>query len=219
MSRVSVRIGRWPGTSCNPSRASDDLERSSEDELMKIELNMTVYAYSTSRVLLHWFSAAIILWTLASGFYVALAQVSPPLKQGVAFINVSLTTVLIPFFGWRLALFIASHRSSALRRLSWAERCALAAHTLIYFIVTLVLATGVLMMDRPINVFDLFTFAQPVKDPQWLARFFNLHVGACLLLAALILLHVGAVVVHERRGQRILRHMALSRRHCLNGRK
>lgn len=35
---------------------------------------MTVLGYSTQRVWLHWLSAVVIIWTLASGFDVVIAM-------------------------------------------------------------------------------------------------------------------------------------------------
>jgi cytochrome b561 len=55
---------------------------------MSIELKMTVSGYSRQRVLLHWLSAAVILWTLLSGFLVAGFEVSAHIKESVALINV-----------------------------------------------------------------------------------------------------------------------------------
>jgi len=37
--------------------------------------------YTWQQVILHWLSAAIIIWTTLSGFYVALFDVSPQLKD------------------------------------------------------------------------------------------------------------------------------------------
>ena len=51
---------------------------------------MTVSGYSRQRVLLHWLSAAVILWTLLSGFFVAGFEVPAHMKESVAFFNVGL---------------------------------------------------------------------------------------------------------------------------------
>jgi cytochrome b561 len=177
--------------------------------LFFIELQMTVSGYSRQRVLLHWMSAAVILWSLASGFYVAGANVSAQVKHGVAFINVSLTTVFIPFFIWRLFIFIYHAPHASVVASSKLERLVLFAHALIYFSVSIVLVTGVLMMDRPINVFNMFRIAQPLADPGLIAQFTAIHVWACVVLSALIALHVGAVIVHEVCGRRVLRRMSL----------
>lgn len=170
---------------------------------------MTVLGYSTQRVWLHWLSAAVIVWTLISGFYVACVDVSPQLAQWVAFLNVSLTTVFIPFFVWRLFIFASHVRHISVRAFSFMEKLGLFAHTLIYLIVSIVLVTGVLMMDRPIDVFGLVEITQPLSDPELISRFLVIHVWACVVLSLLIVLHVGAVVVHELCGHRVLRRMSL----------
>jgi cytochrome b561 len=170
---------------------------------------MTVLGYSTQRVWLHWLSAAVIVWTLISGFYVACVDVSPQLAQWVAFLNVSLTTVFIPFFVWRLFIFASHARHISVRAFSFMEKLGLFAHTLIYLIVSIVLVTGVLMMDRPIDVLGLVEITQPLSDPELISRFLVIHVWACVVLSLLIVLHVGAVVVHELCGHRVLRRMSL----------
>lgn len=170
---------------------------------------MTVPGYSTQRVWLHWLSAAVIVWTLISGFYVATVDVSSRVAEWVAFFNVSLTTVFIPFFVWRIFIFVAHARHTSVRAFSFMEKIALLAHTLIYFIVSIVLATGVLMMDRPIDVFGLVEIAQPLSNPELVSRFVTIHVWACIVLSLLIVVHVGAVIVHELCGHRVLRRMSL----------
>jgi len=93
--------------------------------------------------------------------------------------------------------------------LSLMEKLALFAHTLIYIAVTVVLVTGVLMMDRPIDVFGVFEISQPLADPALISRFVTIHIGSCLVLLLLIVVHVGAVIVHETCGHRVLRRMSL----------
>jgi cytochrome b561 len=178
---------------------------------MKIELKMTVSGYSCQRVWLHWMSAVVIVWTLVSGFYVAGMDVSAQTAEKVAFINVSLTTVFIPFFFWRLCMFAAHSRDQHASPMMFGEKLAFFAHSLIYLTVSVVLLTGVLMMNRPIDVFAIFQIAQPLSDPALIAQFVTVHVWACVILSGLIALHIGAVIVHEARGQRILLRMSLRR--------
>lgn len=170
---------------------------------------MTVSGYSRQRVWLHWLSAAVISWTLLSGFYVAIVEVPSQIATLVAFVNVSLTTVFIPFFVWRLFIFVAHVPYMNVSTLSLMEKMVLCAHTLIYLMVTVVLVTGVLMMDRPIDVFGVIEITQPLHDPALHALFFTLHVCSCLFLSLLVVLHVGAVIVHELCGHRVLRRMSL----------
>ncbi|RON58973.1 cytochrome b [Pseudomonas frederiksbergensis] len=172
---------------------------------------MTVIGYSKQRVWLHWLSAAVIVWALLSGFYVACFEVSAQLRRWVSIINVSLTTVFIPFFVWRLMLFLAYVRQVSLGSMAVMEGFALLVHTLIYLTVTVVLMTGVLTMDRPIDVFGLIEIAQPLSDPWLIALCVTVHIWACVVLGLLIVLHVSAVVFHECRGHRVLRRMSLRR--------
>jgi cytochrome b561 len=170
---------------------------------------MTVSGYCKKRVLLHWISAVVIVWTLISGFYVAGNEVSERMKHWVAFFNVSLTTVFIPFFVWRFCLFVAHARYIRVSILSSEEKLAWFAHALIYLTVSVVLVTGVLMMDRPIDVFGVLEIAQPLSNPELVAQFVKIHVWACVVLSGLIALHVSAVMMHELCGHRILRRMSL----------
>ena len=172
---------------------------------------MTVMGYSGPRVWLHWLSAAVIVWTLVSGFYVACVEVPARVGQLIAFFNVSLTTVFIPFFVWRLFIFIAHARHTSVSTLPNMEKLALFAHTLIYLTVMVVLVTGVLMMDRPIDVFGVIESAQPLTDSALIALFVTIHIGSCLFLSLLIAMHVGAVIIHEACGHQVLRRMSLCR--------
>lgn len=42
-----------------------------------------------------------------------------------------------------------------------------------------------------------------------MALFVTIHVGSCLVLSLLIVMHVGAVIFHELCGHRVLRRMSL----------
>jgi len=169
---------------------------------------MTVSGYSGQRVWLHWLSAVVIIWTLASGFYVTSVQVPLQLKQTVAFFNVSLTTVFIPFFIWRLLAFISHTKARGVGHLSMVEGRVLLAHLTIYITVSVVLVTGVLMMDRPIDVFGVVEIAPLLTQPEFIQLFFTVHIWACVVLSLLVALHVGAVIVHEVCDHRVLRRMS-----------
>jgi cytochrome b561 len=74
-----------------------------------------------------------------------------------------------------------------------------------------VLLTGVLMMDRPINVFGVIEIVQPLSDPRLIALFVSFHTWTCVVLALLLAAHIGAVIVHEACRHRVLRRMSLRR--------
>ncbi|WP_236183648.1 cytochrome b [Pseudomonas protegens] len=171
---------------------------------------MKNHSYSHLQKVLHWLSAVVILWALISGFYVALFEVSAASKEWLAFFNVSLTTVFIPLFIWRLYLALTTRSSPVGQPRSFAESLAAIAHRAIYLAVIIVLITGVLMMNRPITVFDLFFIPQPLQDPYVIGLFFTVHVVSCAVLGLLVALHVAAVVKHEVAGRRVLKRMIWS---------
>lgn len=170
------------------------------------DTSVTTKTYSRSQKLLHWLSAVVILWALFTGFYVALAPVSPEMKGLAGWINVSLTTLLIPVFAWRC--FLAwRHRIPHLQPQPLMTRLAGWVHVILYLMIGMVLLTGVLMMERPIAVFDWFTLPQPLKDPALTSFFHTVHIASCAVLAALVGLHIAAVVKHSVKGKSVLGRM------------
>lgn len=159
------------------------------------------------QILLHWVSALVILWTLSSGFYVAMASVLPETKALIGYINVSLTALFIPVFVVRVYFFFThkiSHRSDSGR---WAVYAAWLVHVALYVVTAIVLATGVLMMRRDIDVFGWVSLTQPITDPYWTQWFEDIHIFSCMLLSVLVALHIAAVIKHEFHGTRVLRRM------------
>ncbi|NWD66291.1 cytochrome b/b6 domain-containing protein [Pseudomonas gingeri] len=153
---------------------------------------------------LHWLSAAIILWALVSGFYVAFLSTSLALKQVVGSFNVYVTALFIPFFVVRVLLSFSPREQTARTLAQWT---AFWVHKVIYLVTGIVLATGVMMMDRAINLFDLLLIPAPIDSAGLIAVFKKLHDVSCIVLAVLVVLHIGAVIRHEVSGHRILRRM------------
>ncbi|WP_248805734.1 cytochrome b [Pseudomonas sp. MWU13-2100] len=160
--------------------------------------------YSGTRIFLHWLSAAVILWALISGFYVALFDVSWVLKEAVSFFNVSLTTLFIPFFVVRAFLSFFQERQMLRTPAQWT---AFWVHKCMYLVTGVVLTSGVMMMDRAINVFDVLSIPAPLESAGLIAVFKKIHDVSCVVLAVLVVLHMGAVIRHEVSGHRILRRM------------
>ena len=160
--------------------------------------------YTCAQVTLHWLSAFIILWSLSAGSYVALFNVSADLKLTITALNISLTTLFIPFFIVRIYL-----RLNHLRKYSSGpgELLATFVHNVIYLVTGMVLLTGVLMMDRPITVFNWLTVPQLITSPQLLRGLHAAHQQSTEVLGLLVLLHLLAVVKHEVSGNRILKRM------------
>lgn len=168
---------------------------------------MPTYNYSRLHALLHWTFAAIIIWATITGFSNALFNLPTVIADSIDFINVSLTFMLIPLFGLRILCALNRQEPAHPNRL--AHVLAKAGHLALYIATGLVLVTGVLMMERPINLFGLVSLQQPLQEPL-LTEFFNVvHKYACMALALLVVGHVAAVVVHHWRGEKLLRRMAL----------
>ncbi|MCS3409169.1 cytochrome b [Serratia sp. AKBS12] len=163
--------------------------------------------YSRPQIILHWLSAAIIIWATLSGFYVAIVGVADPVSDAIGFFNVSITTVFIPLFILRCYYFLSAPKPTDANANPWLNFIAHATHLLLYVTILVVLITGVLMMERAINVFHLFTLPQPLHDP-WLTGLFNrIHIISCAVLAALIALHIAAVIKHEWQNKQLLKRM------------
>jgi cytochrome b561 len=168
---------------------------------------MMKHKYAWQQILLHWLSAIIIIWASISGFYVALFDTSPQIKNWVVFFNVSLTTVFIPFFILRVWYLFKLGKPQQAQPVTLATHAAEIAHFMLYVNITVVLITGVLMMERDINVFHLFYIPQPISEPSLTQLFNVIHIISCATLSGLVLLHILAVIKHEYCGNRILRKM------------
>ncbi|WXL24657.1 cytochrome b/b6 domain-containing protein [Ectopseudomonas mendocina] len=163
--------------------------------------------YSRLHVLLHWTFATIIIWATLSGFANALYSLPASVSNAIGFINVSLTALLIPLFALRILCALDRREMDSGHR----GLCLLAktGHLLLYIVTALTLITGVLMMERPVDIFGLVQLPQPLQDPA-LTRFFNTqHKYACIVMAVLIVGHIGAVIAHHVCGDKILKRMSL----------
>jgi cytochrome b561 len=81
------------------------------------------------------------------------------------------------------------------------------AHCAIYVLTAVVLLTGVLMMKEPADVFGLVRFGPVLTQPELHEWFTRLHIGSCIALAALLALHIAAVIKHQMSGNPVLKRM------------
>lgn len=178
---------------------------------MKVSGDQTMKTsrYSTTQKWLHWVSAIVILWSLLSGFYVAVFTVPESVKAWVGFFNVSLTALYIPVFVLRIYCSF-THGLDAFVKRSPQEWLALLVHKAMYGVLGVVLVTGVLMMDRSINIFNLVFIPPFDNDPAEIAAFTRVHVLSCVVLLLVLMAHIGAVVLHELRGNRVMARMSFA---------
>ena len=86
----------------------------------------------------------------------------------------------------------------------WRRRTAASVHVLLYLLLVLLPATGYVIwvwMEAPMDVFGAFDlprlFTQPAEDETLRAWSWYAHVWGGWLLAALVMLHVGAALWHR----------------------
>ncbi len=163
--------------------------------------------YSALRRTLHWLSALVIIWATVTGFMLAFLVLPEALEQWLGTFNVALTLVFMPFFLLRLWLALTRKKPPTPALTTRQVRLAAYGHGLIYGTVLTVLVSGVSMMERPVSVFALLELPPLFKAGAVTAAFSALHHYACALLALLVLGHIAAVIVHQRRGVRLMQKM------------
>ncbi|MBB5372097.1 cytochrome b/b6 domain-containing protein [Acidocella aromatica] len=162
--------------------------------------------YSRTRIMLHWLSAGVILWASLTGFIVAQLPRGNPVRQVIDILNPQITTLFIPFFLWRLALYLRAApwwRSGA----TLQQRAATSAHMALYASISAVLVSGLFMMSAPWHLLGLIPMPQLTHGVAALQTAHDCHHAACMALAWLISAHLAAVALHQLGGQPILRRM------------
>lgn len=163
--------------------------------------------YSTLQKVLHGLSALTIIWLLLSGFYIGLISADFALKRFIGELNVSVGLLLMPLFLLRLCISFGRGYGVLNGVKDLMPWLAFFVHTLMYISVVVVLMSGVFMMDRPITFFSVVTFPQPFNHVDVTEFFGRIHTPACGVLAALITLHVAAVIKHQLSGQSVIKRM------------
>ena len=155
----------------------------------------------------HWVSAGVIVWALVSGLLVAMHALPPELGDLISPFNVSITTLLLPMFVVR-ALYRLSFKAPTLRLPPAQRNVAHGVHALMYFSALFSMSSGLLMMEREIDIFDWLSFG-PLLDKGAGTKLLSiLHFSSNVMLLVLLILHVGAVVKHHLNGFPILRRMS-----------
>jgi cytochrome b561 len=170
---------------------------------------MSTEKYNRAARLLHWISAAVIIWASLAGILVGILDKHSVVRAWLAGFNVSLTTAFTPLFVLRAVNALRSGKPASLDVPRWQQRAAHFAHALLYALTSIALASGFLMMDHGIDVFGLFTLANPLSDPDWNGVFYGVHRVSCTALFLLVVVHVAAVVHHHRAGRPVLERMSL----------
>lgn len=164
-------------------------------------------SYTTVQKWLHGISALIIVWLMSSGFYIALGPVSDTFKSAISAFNVSTGAVFIPLFLFRMYVSFGKCCSGLITSKSFVQCLAFFVHAMMYLATAIILISGVLMMDRDINIFGFFSIPSLIDNSAHLEGFASIHDVACLSLTLLFILHVAAVIKHQWVGQSVIKRM------------
>jgi superoxide oxidase len=130
-------------------------------------------------------------------------------RMAIDAINPQVATLLIPFFLWRFSLYLKNRPWSGWQNVEHQERMALMVHAMLYATITAVLASGVVMMSKPWKLLGWLPIPVFLHGQPALTAVFLLHESLCVVLLALVGLHLAAVAWHVRRGHPILRRMLI----------
>jgi cytochrome b561 len=155
----------------------------------------------------HWTSAFVIVWALGSGFSVALGLLPPSAGKIISPFNASITALLIPIFVLRL-LYRLCFTAPTLPLPRRQRLLAHGAHATIYVVALLSMLSGVLMMERRIEIFGWFSFPSLLSKSDLTKLISRLHFSSNFMLLLLLILHVGAVIKHHRNGFPVLKRMS-----------
>ncbi|WP_235510303.1 cytochrome b [Burkholderia sp. lig30] len=145
----------------------------------------------------HWVFAAGIIYASIAGYTLA-RLASGSVHDFLSRLNMSIATVLIALFPLRLGWKLVRVEPRALPGLSARQRAlAHRMHILIYATICVVLASGFLMVPNGYSFFGLVEIHTPFAKGTLTDGFFAIHRAGCALLAALVVLHVLAVVKHQ----------------------
>lgn len=167
--------------------------------------------YSSPRIILHWISAAVIIWATCSGFLAVAQAPNSPVRQMIDAFNPQLATLFIPLFAVRLVLYLQSRPWRAWRLKPAGDNVAALGHGLLYLCITLVLTTGLFLMPRPWMLLGVLRMPAMVQNQHDLAWLGAAHGGLCTFLALLVVGHIGAVFWHQTSGHPVLNRMILRR--------
>ncbi|WP_158678287.1 cytochrome b [Pseudoalteromonas sp. T1lg23B] len=171
-------------------------------------MEVSVTKFDTLSKVLHWLSAVVILWATFSGLFLVAVKGEGEWKLLISEFNVSLTTAFIPIFCVRIVHAVRTVRPCYQGKLSAAQiLCVRYVHMTMYLLAMLLFISGLLMMRSEFQVFGLITIPPLIEHTQASMFFSRVHRYVSYALTVLIILHVLAVILHQRAGKKILQRM------------
>ncbi|HEX7388861.1 MAG TPA: cytochrome b/b6 domain-containing protein [Acidiphilium sp.] len=168
--------------------------------------------YRPTALILHWAIAAAVILLIAAGLTVHYDLVGRPAHKVIVFLHIGTGLTVFVLMALRLLYRLANPPPPLPDGIPRHERIlATLGHWSFYALILAMPVFGVLFVEakgRAVTWFDAFALPRFVgKDAAIHHDFAFLHFWGGITLIVLIAVHVGAVVLHHRRGHRILRRM------------
>jgi cytochrome b561 len=170
---------------------------------------------------LHWLIAVSVIGLIIAGLIVHYNLIPKPGRVTLALLHISVGLTILGLMLLRLAYRLGRTPPRLPETIAPHERAlAAAGHWSFYALILAMPVFGVLFVEgagRPVTWFGLVRLPQFVGKSQAIHHDFAfLHFWGGIVLIVLLVVHVGAVIAHERRGQRVLIRM-MPRRSPSNG--
>lgn len=155
---------------------------------------------------LHWLVAIVIIYAMAMG-YILHAIEGTRWFNFFSVLNMSLGTIATPVM---IVRFVWRFFRKSVPYPAWLgvrkKQIVVFVHELFYLAIFIVLISGFLMLQNDYNLFGLVHITHPVKTVEVNEFFFKLHRISCIVLGAILLIHVTAVIHHVKGGSRDILH-------------
>jgi cytochrome b561 len=156
--------------------------------------------YSPTQKLLHWLHAALILALLPVGFIMARSDEGPTTDMMYELhksFGMTVFILAVIRVAYRIAVGVPQRDSSLP---GWQQMAAEAMHKLLYvliFLVPILGYVGTAMCCKPVLYFWSLPATLPIDGSEDMTKLvFNLHFAAALVLAGLVIGHIGAALYH-----------------------
>ncbi|WP_245597659.1 cytochrome b [Psychromonas aquimarina] len=148
---------------------------------------------------LHWIMAIVIIYASFAGYAMHLVIDShPAVFHFLSIVNMSLATAASGLFILRYIwkFFRQPIESSELSNTT-QHKIAKLVHSLLYFLMFIVLISGFLMVKHEYSFFWLFPVDNIITNPAVNEFFFMVHRFGCAFLSLVVLMHAGAALHHH----------------------
>ena len=173
-------------------------------------------SYDAFSRLTHWLTATVILVAMVVGFFFPHMPNSGTF-QFFSTLNKSLGTLLLPIM---VARYVWRHFRPALpyppSMARWNQGAAHLFHEVFYLVILTAVVSGLGMLKAGFYLCWLIYIPAPVKDLELNYLFASIHSVALNVLGVMLLMHIGAVVWHYRRGRQAILYRMLPRAESSN---